>query len=105
MSEYALQSQGLILKFFHLFLVLTGANECYIRKTHFWKASAPAVSKDALYLQMSLLVHEPVTCLREFHWSYWNLTLKLSFIVLLVMFLSVTDCCVFCWLWYSLIDH
>lgn len=72
--------------------------------TFLWRSSAPAVSKGVLYLQMSLLVHEPVTCLRV-SLSYWNWTLKLSFIVLLVMFLSVTDYFISCWLWYSLIDH
>lgn len=76
----------------------------YQEDTFRWRASAPAVSKDVLYFQMSLLVHEPVACLRVLL-PYWNLTLKSSFIVLLVTFLSVTDDCVFCWLCYSLTDH
>lgn len=36
----------------------------YQEDTFLWRASAPAVSKDILYLQVSLLGREPVICLR-----------------------------------------
>lgn len=100
MPACVLQSQGLILKIFHLFLVLTGANKCYISLESICSCSFQSWQfANVSYCTWTCDLSERVSL------SYWNLTLKLSFIVLLVTFLSVTDYCIFCWLWYSLIDQ